>query len=90
MKQTTIEERLIIIKNFNDGKSYHEIMKIINRSLVLSSISKRYQNEDKIINKLRKTSNKKLNAYYERWIKRKVKKIPRLMSLNLLTKLKYI
>lgn len=84
MKQTTIEERQIVIRNFQSGKSYREIAKIIGRSAsTVQYIVKRYQNENRISNASRKAPNKKFNAYDERWIVRKIKENPKISAPKL-------
>lgn len=48
------------------------IPKIINRGAnSVQCIIKRYQSEDRTINKARETLNKKLNAYDKRWVMQK-------------------
>ncbi|XP_076172890.1 uncharacterized protein LOC143149435 [Ptiloglossa arizonensis] len=79
MKQTTIEERQIVIRNFQSGKSYREIAKIIGRSAsTVRYIVKRYQKENRISNASRKAPNEKFNAYDERWMVRKIKENPKI------------
>ncbi|XP_076168185.1 glyoxylate reductase/hydroxypyruvate reductase-like isoform X2 [Ptiloglossa arizonensis] len=84
MKQTTIEERQIVIRNFQSGKSYREIAKIIGRNAsTVQYIVKRYQNENRISNASRKAPNKKFNAYDERWVVRKIKENPKISAPKL-------
>ena len=84
MKQTTAEERQIVIRNFESGRSFREIGKIINRSSsTVQYIIKRYRKENRITNRPRKAPNKKFNEHDERWIRRKIKENPRLSAPKL-------
>lgn len=84
MKQTTLEERKIIIHNFKLGKPYRDIAKIVNRSLsTVEYIIKRYNTENRIQRKGRNAPNKIFNAYEERWIVRKIKENSKLSAPRL-------
>lgn len=55
MRQTTVEKRLTVVINFANGKSYHEIAKIINRNVcTVQYFAKRHESKNRISNKSRK------------------------------------
>lgn len=83
-KQTTTEERNIVISLHKSGNSYRDIAKVLNRShATIQCIVKRYKKENRVQNKT-KTSNKKIfNDADERWILRKVRDDPKLSAPKL-------
>lgn len=85
-KQTTVAERKIAISQYESGKSYRDIAKLLNRShATIQSIIQRYKNYGTVENKV-KTSNRKIfNNADERWIVRKVKADPKLSAPKLAT-----
>lgn len=89
MRQTTLAERKSVINYYNNGRSYNEISEIINRSRsTVQSIIKRYKKEDRIVNKVRHRSDKKLNATNERWITSKIKEDPTIRAPKLASDVK--
>lgn len=89
MQQTTLVERKLIIHHYNNGKSYNEISEINNRSRsTVQSIIKRYKKQNRIVNKVRHRSDKKLNATSERWIICKIKKYSTISAPKLTSKAK--
>lgn len=74
-KQTTVEERKLIIKLHESGKTFREIAVLVNRAhSTVQYIIKRYKNDLSIVNKSRVGQGKKLSDRDERLILREVKK----------------
>lgn len=78
MKQTTEEERLIIIRAAERGDPLRKIREVTKRSIsTISEIIRKFKTEGSISKKRRKAPNKKLSATDERYIVKTVKKNPR-------------
>ena len=76
MRQTTVEEREIVIQHFNNNKSYRDIGKMWNRSA--SSI--RCETENRLRNKIKINPKNKLTEADERWLPRNVEKDKKLSA----------
>ena len=81
MRQTTVEERKLVIHHFTNKISYRDIAKMLNRSVsTIQCIIKRYKQENRLRNKIKINPKKKLTEADERWLHRKVKKDPKLSA----------
>lgn len=77
IKQSTLEERKIVIKNYLEGKTQREIANIVNKSKsTVHDIIKRYNDDKRISNKQRAAVEKKLSQRDEKFIIREVQKNP--------------
>lgn len=77
VRQTTKEERELIISLFQKGNSQRKIAQIINRSAsTVQHIIERYTKEGRIRDKPRNKGRRKLNDKDERWIVRQIQVNP--------------
>lgn len=77
IKQSTLEERKIVIQQHLEGKSEREISKLVNKSKsTVHDIISRYKENGFIANKERAPRSKKLSARDESMVLREVKKNP--------------
>ncbi|GBN88296.1 hypothetical protein AVEN_29979-1 [Araneus ventricosus] len=82
-KETTISSRKFIIFHHSSGKSVRKIVKLVNLShSTVQYVIKRFKEENRIENKVRKGRPTKLTERDQRFIIRKFVKIPRLSALK--------
>lgn len=82
--QTSVDERKLIIKHFDDGKSLRQISEIVFRSYsTVRGIVQRYKTTGEIKNKTKKAHNKVFLESDERYIVREVKTNPFLSAPKL-------
>lgn len=83
-KETTIEEREIIVKLFREEKTEREIAKIVERPRsTINSIVKRFRETGSVMNKARSGRPPKVTEQLNRVIIREVKKNPRISAPNI-------
>lgn len=80
-KETTAEERKIVLRLHQENKSYAEIAKVINRSrYTIRNIIKRFQGGNSLRNRHRTGRPRKITEREERKIVRTVKKKPKITA----------
>lgn len=83
-RQTTLEERQLVIFHHKKNKSQREIAKILNRSAsTIQHIIERYNRENRVKNKRKISPKKKFNEHDERWIVRQSRNNPLLSAPKL-------
>lgn len=86
IKQSTLEERKIVINNYLQGKTEREIANIVSKSKsTVHDIIKRYNEDERISNKTRAAVKKKLSTRDEKFIVREVQKDPFVSAPKLAT-----
>ncbi|GBN73348.1 hypothetical protein AVEN_260145-1 [Araneus ventricosus] len=82
-KETTISSRKFIIFHHSSGKSVRKIAKLVNLShSTVQYVIKRFKEENRIENKVRKGRPAKLTKHDQRFIIRKFVKNPRFSALK--------
>lgn len=91
-RQTTVEERKIVILNYKNGKTVREISEIVNKKTsTVFNIIKRFKENGRIQNKPKNTeSRRKISARDGRFILRKIQNDPLLSAIDLQKMLKDI
>lgn len=89
MKETTLEERTIIIKLHTEGQSYRNMGKIVGRSFVtIQKIVQKFKKTNSLENKSRSGRPSKLSVQNKRYLVREVEKKPDISAPKLVAQLK--
>lgn len=87
-RRTSIEQRELVLKHFQNNKSVRKIAECVGLSPeTVQCIIQRFVRENRIENKGRNAPNKIFNESDERWIVRKIKANPKLSAPKLATEI---